>query len=553
MTEALIERLRLDIAWHAGSADAFSYADDAWNVFADALLDAGDPRGTWLALEREHQRTGDAASLRRQQRLVAQHRDAWEAGLPVTLNSFRRHYAGFPGHLTVSSEELGRVAAALAHPNGRLITSLTFTGSRNGRAIVEGLSSDPAFAVLRALDFTSVPLTVAELEQLRAVPHLAKLVALTGVFGTAALRHLADGPWRLRVLGARRRGSYAPFQFGAGFSQLGRLTISSVSPDIVDDLVTSLPSLTELTIQRVSAPWSTLAALIAKRGLRRLRIGEYQARDGGSFVPEVVGDEPLSLALRFRTSGRRDLATVFAHLATSTVLDRVEDFELSCADQAPRSLMIDLVHRARFSRLRSLRLDGLDVEADALPAWLNPERLPVLDRVRLVRLSLGDEGAALLADLPQLADLSELELVNVGFTAQGWEALASSPYLAGLDALVVWTAHSDIVLRALAAAPRFCPRKLCVRGGALTLEAVAALAASPILRSVRHLELQGATLSEEILNTLMESPHLANLEVLELVPPPLAPAARDALARASTVWPRLQRIVGVSPSLWLDD
>ncbi len=114
--------------------------------------------------------------------------------------------------------------------------------------------------------------------------------------------------------------------------------------------------------------------------------------------------------------------------------------------------------------------------------------LGVLDLSMLTHL--GSSTARALARAPHLSELRHLHARGVGFEADEFAHLASSPYLALQSLDLGYNAGGDV--------------------GAI------ALAESPAMGSLQTLRLQRIALTDDGAAALLESPHLANLQELSL-------------------------------------
>jgi uncharacterized protein (TIGR02996 family) len=148
---------------------------------------------------------------------------------------------------------------------------------------------------------------------------------------------------------------------------------------------------------------------------------------------------------------------------------------------------------------------------------------PWLGRLRGLDLHLsrlGAEAIRLLAESPHAPRLTELHCSFAGLDLSGVEALTASPLLARLTTLDL--SHNDhlggAAARTLAAAPS--PTRLRVLNLArtdLALDALAALASSPVLRTVTDLCLGGNRFfGAGCVDVLLGSPHLTSLARLDL-------------------------------------
>jgi uncharacterized protein (TIGR02996 family) len=135
-----------------------------------------------------------------------------------------------------------------------------------------------------------------------------------------------------------------------------------------------------------------------------------------------------------------------------------------------------------------------------------------------------DEGVAGLAQLSRLAGLRTLLLgVDAGdatndLTAEGMRALAASPYLNGLEHLDLNSNEigSDGVIALFASANASSLRELDLSYCRVDDEGAIALARSPYAAGLRRLKLASAALSDEGARALADSPNLSNLVRLDL-------------------------------------
>lgn len=179
--------------------------------------------------------------------------------------------------------------------------------------------------------------------------------------------------------------------------------------------------------------------------------------------------------------------------------------------------------------VRRLKLHGCDLEAVETLA-----RAPWLDRLEALKLhgDLGDEGAALLADLDGLRNLRLLNLYDCGLGVAGAEAIAGSRALRALRTLTL-TANEigDGGAAALARSANLqgC-EKLYLARAEIGDVGVSELARSPHLRHLRELGLGGNwSISDASAEALAASPNLPRLGWLELENTDVSYDAADAL------------------------
>jgi uncharacterized protein (TIGR02996 family) len=145
---------------------------------------------------------------------------------------------------------------------------------------------------------------------------------------------------------------------------------------------------------------------------------------------------------------------------------------------------------------------------------------PLVAGLRVLRLRddrVDDETAIALAASPHLANLRKLDLGWNLIRAAGMRALATSPHLTGLTDLDL---SSNMLgqegFRALAEGRWPALEVLRLGGCLMSGKALSLLASSPVLDPVRLLDLSGNPLSNTGALALAKSPHLGNLECLEL-------------------------------------
>jgi uncharacterized protein (TIGR02996 family) len=184
-----------------------------------------------------------------------------------------------------------------------------------------------------------------------------------------------------------------------------------------------------------------------------------------------------------------------------------------------------------FAREPVLRLKLHSCDLAALEAL---GRAPWLERLEALKLhgELGDEGAALLADLDGLRNLRLLNLYDCGLGAAGAEAIAGSRALGALRTLTL-TAN-EIGDGGAAALARSANLQACEKLYLARTEigdpGVSELARSPHLRHLRELGLGGNwDISDASAEALGASPNLPRLGWLELESTDVSYDAADAL------------------------
>jgi uncharacterized protein (TIGR02996 family) len=196
--------------------------DQLHRVYADLILEHGDPRGELIILQCERA-AGRAtrASLRREKELLARHEVDWLGPVADALRRDGRGWArGFLRQVVVRRHAAGRLAHAVKHPEWAMVREVTLDRQRAMTA--PGLA---ALSRLRVLHFLGAPF----LSQLPDAPGLETLtVELTStddLAETAALA-LARFP-QVRDLGLAVESvhSVEALLSVAGLSRLARLRL----------------------------------------------------------------------------------------------------------------------------------------------------------------------------------------------------------------------------------------------------------------------------------------------------------------------------------------
>jgi uncharacterized protein (TIGR02996 family) len=125
--------------------------DPGWDVYADYLLERGDPRGELIRLQRRAANNEDPALARTIAELFAAHVESWKpAAHGLDIEHGWRH--GFVSSLRVkglaSAEHMVALARVLADPQARMVTALSLRF---------GLTATPALAEqLDAVDLSGL-------------------------------------------------------------------------------------------------------------------------------------------------------------------------------------------------------------------------------------------------------------------------------------------------------------------------------------------------------------------------------------------------------------
>ena len=146
-----------------------------------------------------------------------------------------------------------------------------------------------------------------------------------------------------------------------------------------------------------------------------------------------------------------------------------------------------------------------------------------------------DRVVQTLVDHPTMLNLRALNLGATPCQPQTLRALWDSPVMQKLETLELWRdGLDDDALRALAASPHLKHlRRLELGDNQIGPEGVYALAHAPYIKGLTHLYLwNNKTLGDEGLQVLLDAPHIAQLEVLEVQQCGIGPEGAQALSRA---------------------
>jgi uncharacterized protein (TIGR02996 family) len=217
----------------------------------------------------------------------------------------------------------------------------------------------------------------------------------------------------------------------------------------------------------------------------------------------------LALGLNYPSLDARGVGTVLA----SPHLAGLRSLRLRVPAGALGPRVVQLVQRA--SRLAALDLGANHFSGPALHALLG-SRWPELRTLHLNSAHLGDAEVVSLAASPLLEGLTNLDLSYNSIGQPGAAALALSPHAAGLRALWLGFNHlGDGGAQALVNG-LFTLSRLYLGRNRLGLVGVRALASSPRLAELTHLDLDYNELPFGALHALATSPHLGRLEALYL-------------------------------------
>jgi uncharacterized protein (TIGR02996 family) len=452
-------------------------------VFADWLDDHGgaaeQARAEFIRAQIELARLDEDDPWRdalepRTRRLLDEHGDAWRAEVPSWARTgcvFRR---GFVDEVHARAAQFVKGAKALfqaapvrharlSYPVGAgqpPVTALTacpylarllslalgnypVRGAPIGDDGVRALVGSPHLAGLQALDLSGNALTVEGARAIAESPHLASLHSLT----------LAGNPHNPAYNQIGSAGAIAL----AGSAHLAALAELVLSGNRLD-----------------SAAVAALAASPHRKRLTRLDLNENPIDTAGAqalaAAPRLAGLTHLGVGhTRIGAEGVRALFT-------SRHLRGLDSVDLSDCG-ADRDTLRGIFRGPRGTGLQRLVLDHSSLEDDgfeilaplrlrSLRAWGNGigpagaallAGMPLLEGLRDLDLEmneLADEGVRALAASPRAAKLRVLNLAINEVGSAGAEALAASPHLAGLRVLrLFFNRIGNTGARALAASP----------------------------------------------------------------------------------------------------
>ncbi|MGZ3451413.1 MAG: TIGR02996 domain-containing protein [Polyangiales bacterium] len=358
-------------------------------VYADWLMDRGDPRGELIQLQCKIARLAsgdedaDDTSTRRLKLRVAKllktHGDAWKSPLAAlvpmpTAITFRR---GFVESLSTTARQLVEWGPALLEA-APVLRELHVTSSEDAPAFV----GTPAIARLAILGATNVDEAVLEALAGSAAVEGVKELYLSGqAIGGDGLAPLISSVHllRLRTLGVGC--DRAPSALARASWSLEFLRIQNLPPDqgpLVAEAIASSPSL----------------ASVAKLDLHRIHLG----------------------------------AEGLAALAAEP-RPRLEELDVGHSGIGPNELAL-LLDEARFPRLRILNVRGNRLGPEGAELVARSEGARRLRKLNIGGAGIGKKGALSLASSPHLAGLEWLVLSETKLDDATTSALLASPHLA---------------------------------------------------------------------------------------------------------------------------
>ena len=291
--------------------------------------------------------------------------------------------------------------------------------------------------------------------------------------------------------------------------QLVRLILSTgINDDLVRLIETSqLPCLRELTLTQDG--YGPSSAEAARRLAQLPAVAQLTRLEFLVCFPEEV------LVPLFETLPRAMEALV---IMGNPYIDY--DPELNSSDVwLSASAMRVVAESASLKKMRQLRVENVRV-GDGLVAVVAACTPGRLTRLELVDVGLTDDGAEALARLPQLAGVTHLDLRANQLGPNGIAAICRSPYLTGVTTLAIGGRSynpyyddkhvqpvGDDGLAAIVAAQAFASlRELEVANASVSPAGVAVLAGSPLAGQLRRIDLSTNELGFEGAEALIATP-----------------------------------------------
>jgi hypothetical protein len=544
-------------------------ADAEIDVWADALLEAGDPQGEHLALVRRAEALPPLDP--RAEEMVRRAESLWETGhrrwieraAPLAASDPRvRWWRGLPSVFHVESP--GDVDDALR--SDAPIAALEVALGPGGAELVERIEASELLEQLSGLAIlgrTEAPW--AALARLARSPRLGSLRSLelpvdpeiaSSIAGNSALGalrelhlRLAPGAHPLAIAGIERLSRAAHLAglrtLGLGGGILGEPGVAALGEAVFSlwslelDGATlgndgpkgfSRPSFAELRVLRLARPeirsrgWPVLATA-ALPELRRLAIERCGTELGARNLPFLLDSLALpSLVSLGLAAGALKQAGASA-IARCTRLEGLEQLDL--ADNALGDAGVFELARARLPALRELDLANNGIHgAPSLGALASSPLAPGLEVLALAGNRFKTEGARSLAGSRRWTRLRRLDLSGTGTGVGGVRAILDNPAIAAtieslpgaddgaLQAILRNEQLHLVELSAVAARP----------------EDVRALADRENARSLRRIAVPGPAFDAETAAAWAASQHFESLGRL-VIAGPIDPEARGTLAR----------------------
>jgi uncharacterized protein (TIGR02996 family) len=355
-------------------------------VYADRLLERGDPRGEFIRLQLRA--GGYHAESEARLRELRRHEFDWakEAGFGETRTVFLR---GFPAHMIGTARNIVRSRAALAK---QPVTSLSILSDLSG------------------------------LDELCAMPELKRLRALTvsatlGPYG----RQIALEPWHVKAIVS------SPHLGGLRKLEIGKRALTAETAGLLSQ-APWLPALEEVSIPENPLEHGAPALLSRLRDVKWLWLAGSAVGPAG--LAALIGSEARRLEVLGLPSTGLDAASVTA-LAKAPVLATVTRLDLERAGWLSDGAVRALASSPYVGALTKLNLKHNGLGAEAGKALGESTALRALEELDLTDNLLGREGVEALARGRGLPALKQLGLSSNGVMTGRFESFESGSEAAG--------------------------------------------------------------------------------------------------------------------------
>jgi Ran GTPase-activating protein (RanGAP) involved in mRNA processing and transport len=451
--------------------------------------------------------------------------DAWLPALLAGQPQPRFRLARRLSFLTSAPEQLAR---ALALPELAPLTALDVGYLGEGAAeIIRIVARSPVLRRVRSFEVHGISLAQGELEVLLEAGALASVqeLSLAGCGLEAAhlrklVESLSGGPLRSLNLSYNPLGDDGTQVLAGwpGARALRQLVLEKckVGTEGAAALGSSphLGALEELTVGADPA-WGEagLRRFLQSFQLLQLRKLQLQAHELGDAGAQA--------------------------LAACAGLAKLESLDLRGNGIGPKGCQA-LAQSPHLESLSALSLGDNPLGIKGLTALASSPLLGRLRDLSLIRVKAGAKGAAALAASPQSAGLRHLNLMYNDIKDEGVTALVQSPHLAGLRQLSLFSNKIGPAGAAALARARWSElRELDFGGNPLGGAGGKALAEGAGLAPVAVLQLSHCRLGNAGLADLLGSPHLRQVERIDLASNSVRRPGLEALVRAAEQLPRL--------------
>lgn len=332
---------------------------------------------------------------------------------------------------------------------------------------------------------------------------------------TAAFQTLLESPvWkRIKTLEVRLRDEVPLVSPLDSASSLEKLTLTFPVEKDVTALFSArqAPALRELSIRGNWHPNPVPTPEPFLHLMDTIPVAQLESLELNEFSPDVLA------VLCSRRA---------AHLNCLTLRNRPYYRQLVDTQQFARRLdrtTLDLIARSGFlHHIFQLVVEHERIGDDIL-TWVEAIPPNQLTSLELIDVGLTDDGAERLAALPQLANVASLKLDENQLTVQGVAALTRSPYLTHLRYLSIGSAFNNPYYGGSA------------RPQPIGDEGAVVLAKSPLMKSLRTLELCYAEIGSEGASALGGAEAGDNLRTLNLACNPIGSVGVKELIKGSWI------------------